>query len=320
MDRSAGVSGLVFYSMRCSRCKKITKFLGLPKIAFQEYNIDKTALYGRTSLKGIVLMELIVISESKLKIMLTAPDMAYYELESARMDCADAHTRAAFRHIFDDARAEIGFDTEGERLFVQLYASREGGCEIFVTKLGNWEDSFPAVGEALWDGPLTDCDEAVGHTLAVAAESMSEGERKLLRRVCDYCDICQECDVREEGDGMAQDHYDGIERVERRTVGVGVRRAALVFTEMGDLLTVCRRLLRDGYRGRSDIYIAESAGRTDWYMILDVPDVTVYRLPRRFAFLTEYGREVTGAGLTAYLTEYGRSICSGNGVDLLGRL
>ncbi len=289
-------------------------------MAFQEYNIDKTALHGRTSLKGIVLMELIVISESKLKIMLTAPDMAYYELESARMDCADAHTRAAFRHIFDDARAEIGFDTEGERLFVQLYASREGGCEIFVTKLGNGEDSFPALGEDLWDGSLPDCDEAVGRTLAVAADSMSEGERELLRRVCGYCEECQEWEAREEEDGMAQEHRDYGERAERRAVRAGVRRVALVFTEMGDLLTACRRLLRDGYRGRSDVYIAESAGRTDWYLLLEVPDVTVYRLPRRFAFLTEYGREVTGAGLTAYLDEYGRAICMEDGVDVMGRL
>ncbi len=81
-------------------------------------------------------MELIVIDENKLKIMLTAPDMRHYALCAERMDCADEETRRAFRHIFDDARARIGFDTEGERLFVQLYTSREGGCEIFVTKLG----------------------------------------------------------------------------------------------------------------------------------------------------------------------------------------
>ncbi len=81
-------------------------------------------------------MELIVIDETKLKIMLTAPDMHHYDLRAERMSTADEQTRAAFRHIFDDARTRIGFDTEGERLFVQLYASRSGGCEIFVTKLG----------------------------------------------------------------------------------------------------------------------------------------------------------------------------------------
>ncbi len=29
------------------------------------------------------------------------------------------------------------FETEGARLLIQLYASRTGGCEIFVTKLGD---------------------------------------------------------------------------------------------------------------------------------------------------------------------------------------
>ena len=95
-------------------------------------------------------MELIVINESRLKIMLTGEDMARYDLASPAADADPLgrttprpdgegiapHTREILRHIFADAHAEIGFDTEGERLFVQLYASKGGGCEIFVTKLG----------------------------------------------------------------------------------------------------------------------------------------------------------------------------------------
>ena len=86
-------------------------------------------------------MELIVIGESRLKIMLTGEDMARYRLEEPAAsgqggDTVTPHTREVLRHIFADAREEIGFDTEGERLFVQLYASKGGGCEIFVTKLG----------------------------------------------------------------------------------------------------------------------------------------------------------------------------------------
>ena len=91
-------------------------------------------------------MEWIRISPNKLKIMLTAPDMRHYDLKAERVDCADEHTRKAFRHIFDDARTQTGFDTEGERLLVQLYTSRGGGCEIFVTKLGEIE-GMPLWGE-----------------------------------------------------------------------------------------------------------------------------------------------------------------------------
>ncbi len=90
-------------------------------------------------------MELIVIDENKLKIMLTSCDMRHYELRTERMSGADADTRRAFRHIFSDARDKIGFDTAGERLLVQLYTSRDGGCEIFVTKLGAEE------GETVFD-------------------------------------------------------------------------------------------------------------------------------------------------------------------------
>ena len=87
-------------------------------------------------------MELIVIGENRLKIMLTGEDMAHYDLtepDSAEESTHSVtpHTRKVLRHIFADANSQIGFDTEGDRLFVQLYTSKGGGCEIFVTKLGD---------------------------------------------------------------------------------------------------------------------------------------------------------------------------------------
>ena len=86
-------------------------------------------------------MELIVIGENRLKIMLTGEDMAHYDLTEPdpmgqTASSVSPHTREVLRHIFADAHSEIGFDTDGGRLFVQLYASKGGGCEIFVTKLG----------------------------------------------------------------------------------------------------------------------------------------------------------------------------------------
>ena len=86
-------------------------------------------------------MELIVIGDNRLKIMLTGEDMVHYDLAEpdstgSSVNSITPHTREVLRHIFADAHNEIGFDTEGERLFVQLYASKGGGCEIFVTKLG----------------------------------------------------------------------------------------------------------------------------------------------------------------------------------------
>ena len=79
-------------------------------------------------------MELIVISDRKFKIMLTAPDMAHYDLNPEDMTESDGRTRLAFRHLLDDC-GQIGKDTRGEKLLVQVYASKGGGCEIFVTKI-----------------------------------------------------------------------------------------------------------------------------------------------------------------------------------------
>lgn len=86
-------------------------------------------------------MELIPINESKLKIMLDERDMKEYNIGD-EADCANSETRLAIRHILDRAKDQIGFNTEGSEIFVQLYTSKRGGCELFVTKSG-----FPSVKE-----------------------------------------------------------------------------------------------------------------------------------------------------------------------------
>ncbi len=116
-------------------------------------------------------MELIVITPGKLKIMLTPDDMVKYELEDVK-ECEHVRAGKALRRICEDARAAIGFDTEGERLFVQFYASREGGGELFVTKLGRAEASgrsFPR------------------------HENFRDGEKKLLDRIHALSDVKTRC-------------------------------------------------------------------------------------------------------------------------------
>ena len=78
-------------------------------------------------------MEIIPINNSKLKIMLDESDMKEYNI-SDEADCANTATRLAIRHILDRAKDQIGFNTEGSEIFVQLYTSKRGGCELFVTK------------------------------------------------------------------------------------------------------------------------------------------------------------------------------------------
>ena len=40
-----------------------------------------------------------------------------------------------------DNEDKTGFDTDGQRVLVQLYPSKDGGCEMFVTKIGLLDES-----------------------------------------------------------------------------------------------------------------------------------------------------------------------------------
>lgn len=90
-------------------------------------------------------MELIRISDQKLKIMLTASDMIAYDFSpdtltesNATPATASAGTITAgraFRRLLEDIRRKISFETEDRRLTVQYFPSRGGGCEMFVSSI-----------------------------------------------------------------------------------------------------------------------------------------------------------------------------------------
>lgn len=88
-------------------------------------------------------MELILISDSKLKIMLTEEDMFRYELCTESIDYDNTETRRAFWQILDEAKHRTGFDAASDRVFIQVYPSRGGGCEMYVTKLGGVPSAMP---------------------------------------------------------------------------------------------------------------------------------------------------------------------------------
>ena len=80
-------------------------------------------------------MELIKISELKLKVMLSEEDMRCYDLDFNRFEHDCSATKAAFRKILAYAKNETGFDVKDNKLFVQIYPAGCGGCEMFVTRL-----------------------------------------------------------------------------------------------------------------------------------------------------------------------------------------
>ena len=91
-------------------------------------------------------MEFIVIDEDKLKMMLTKSDLEDFELFAEELDYERTETKRMLWDLLARAKRRTGFDTDGERVLVQVYPSRDGGCEIFVTKLGvhpDGEDDAP---------------------------------------------------------------------------------------------------------------------------------------------------------------------------------
>ena len=135
-------------------------------------------------------MELLVINEKKLKIMMTEDDMDAYALRAAEVTPEDAHARQVFWHILAEAKTKTGFDTSGERIYVQLYPSKEGGCEVFITKLGILAHEKKTEGgeEMLKERRIYD---------------LSEESRPSYYRFAELCDLLAACRMLRETD------YDG---------------------------------------------------------------------------------------------------------------
>ncbi len=89
-------------------------------------------------------MELLRISDKKLKVSLSDSDMEKYRLDCESLDYDTTETRSAFWQILDEAKHQIGFDACGGKLFVQVYPSRGGGCEMYITLVaGETDEDHP---------------------------------------------------------------------------------------------------------------------------------------------------------------------------------
>lgn len=80
-------------------------------------------------------MDYIKISNSKLKIMLTAEDMKKYEIQSASIAIPDMQIRQILQKLLCDAHVQADFMGEDTRLYVQMFPCTGGGCELFISRL-----------------------------------------------------------------------------------------------------------------------------------------------------------------------------------------
>lgn len=80
-------------------------------------------------------MEFLLVGESKLKMVVNDEEMKLYKLDSYSSG-GGALLRRSFWSLLDKAKEEVGFDPAGDKVLIQFYPIKSGGCEIFVTKLG----------------------------------------------------------------------------------------------------------------------------------------------------------------------------------------
>ena len=81
-------------------------------------------------------MEFLLITETKLKMILTSEELAEYSLQPLIGGHDTAGSRRGFWRVLEAAKASCGFDPAGDKVLIQFYPTGGGGCEVFVTKLG----------------------------------------------------------------------------------------------------------------------------------------------------------------------------------------
>ena len=80
-------------------------------------------------------MKLYRQGKCEIRIRLTKEDLASYSMTVDDLDYDSARGKQVIWELFDKARRETGFDTAGEKIYIQLYPTDRGGCDLFVTKL-----------------------------------------------------------------------------------------------------------------------------------------------------------------------------------------
>lgn len=82
-------------------------------------------------------MEVIRINRERIKIMLSPEDMVEMDINCDMLDTFDRRGKEAFGKIMQEARDRCGFISCGRKIFVQVFPSKDGGCEMFITKMND---------------------------------------------------------------------------------------------------------------------------------------------------------------------------------------
>lgn len=232
-------------------------------------------------------MELILISNTKLKIMLDEDDMRKYSIGNDA-DCVEPSTRRAIRSLLDCARDQIGFNTEGEEIFVQLYTSKHGGCELFVTKTLKHEEK-------------EEQEERVKSRMAterLLRDIRSPSHRSLPEPQTEHT-------YRKEQEN---------EKTAKKQLCDRLSRIAFSFPTITELCKVCHILETSGIKPESRACTDDIGG---FYLILFGAGMSAYSRLDRLTFINEYGRRENPDCLISHISEHGKIICEDHAIETL---
>ena len=77
-------------------------------------------------------MEILKISKYAIRISLTTDEIKEYNIPND-LSLADEDMKIAFTRLLDKAKSEVDFSYAGRKIFTEIYPSRDGGCEIFIS-------------------------------------------------------------------------------------------------------------------------------------------------------------------------------------------
>lgn len=86
-------------------------------------------------------METIVISEKKVKIILSGDDLRKYGLSCENIGICESGSRIALREILKNAVSDAGIDIANRDMMIEAYPSLDGSCELFVSMRDRSEKS-----------------------------------------------------------------------------------------------------------------------------------------------------------------------------------
>ena len=104
-------------------------------------------------------MKLYRQGKCEIRIRLTNEDLKDFAITVEELDYDSPRGKRVIRSLFDKAKEELGFETAGEKIYIQLYPTRLGECDLFITKVhgeskpscfrfSNFDSFFIAISQA----------------------------------------------------------------------------------------------------------------------------------------------------------------------------